>query len=62
MRTKRFFLNRIGKRIFRDKTSCPCHTCTKNFEEGLIIGNKQHAIYLYDVQFDGEKLNYRDKK
>lgn len=61
MHTKKWFISRIKKRVFRNKTSCNCHTCTRNWKEGLIIGNMQHAIYLYDCQCE-MNINYRDKK
>ena len=59
--TEKWFLNRIGKRVFRDRTSCRCHTCEKNFKEGLIVGDEQHATYLFDCQCE-MKIEYRDKK
>lgn len=65
MRTQKWFLNKIGKRIFRDKTSCPCPACEKVFEEGLIVNNATHADYLYMSQYDDileKNINYRDKK
>ena len=65
MHTQKWFINRINKRVFRDKTSCPCHTCEEIFKEGLIIGNATHADYIYNCQWDDilkKDLNYRDKK
>ena len=59
--TQGWFLRRVDKRIYRDKTSCPCETCKRGFENGLVVHDKQHAIYLYDCQFCDEVLNYRDK-
>ena len=63
--TKRWFLNRVGKRIYRDWRKC-CAVCDEVAKNGLIIHNKQHAEYLYMCQndFAVEKiyLNYRDKK
>jgi len=63
--TKKWFLNRVGKRIFRDKHIC-CPKCDEVTKNGLIISSKQHAEYLYLVQnefgAEGTHLNYRDKK
>jgi len=63
--TKKWFLNRVGKRVYRDATTCKCSSCKDTVENGLIIANEQHAKYLYSVQIDyaveGELLNYRDK-
>ena len=63
--TKKWFLNRIGKRIFRDWYKC-CPICDKTAKNGLIIHDKIHAEYLYLYQNDfgaeGTHLNYREKK
>jgi hypothetical protein len=61
----KWFENRIGKRIYRDPSSCPCDHC-KNVEKiGLIIADKQHAHYLWitalDYAYENFFLNYRDK-
>ena len=61
MRQKRWFYNRIGKRIYRDGTSCSCPTCRDVKENGLIVRDKQHADYLFDVQYTFN-IHYRDKK
>lgn len=59
---KQWFLNRIGKRIFRlTKTSCECNSCVNVYENGTIILDKQHAEYLFLCQNEME-LEYSDKK
>ena len=64
-RTFRWFKNRIGKRIFRDKSTCDCAHCRAVEKEGLIVFDKQHAQHLADIDADfatcGAYLNYRDK-
>ena len=45
-----WFIDRIGKRVFRDKNFCSCEVCKNIFENGLVILDKQHATYLWDVQ------------
>lgn len=40
-----WFLNRIGKRIYRNKLDCPCSECQREYVD---ITDKQHAIYIYD--------------
>jgi hypothetical protein len=49
-----WFIDRIGKRVFRDKDIssyiCSCDICKNIFEKGLIILDKEHAQYLFDVQ------------
>lgn len=57
---KQWFIERIGKRIFRENNHCPCAICLDVFENGLIITDEMHAIYLYDCQETG--LIYCDQK
>jgi hypothetical protein len=67
MRQLRWFINRIGKRVYRDN-SCSCHHCVKTEQVGLIIIDEYQARYMFDCQnafaYDAKKdvLNYRDKK
>jgi hypothetical protein len=49
---KQWFIDRIGKRVYRDKNTCDCEMCNDVFENGLIIKNETHATYLYDVQHE----------
>lgn len=64
--TLKWFLNRIGKRVYRDDDLCLCDACKKIALNGIIIKDKQHASYLHmienDYEAEGLKLNYRDKK
>jgi hypothetical protein len=56
---KQWFIERIGKRIFRENNHCLCAICLDVFENGLIITDEMHAIYLYDYQETG--LIYYEK-
>jgi hypothetical protein len=47
---KQWFIDRIGKRVYRDKNTCDCEMCNDVFENGLIIKNETHATYLYHIQ------------
>jgi hypothetical protein len=47
---KQWFIDRIGKRIYRKNNVCNCEVCTTVHKEGLIITDEQHANYLYDCQ------------
>lgn len=62
---KQRFIDRIGKRIYRDHI-CDCPSCTEIDETWLIIEDKMQAIYLYDLQNDYGcewiYINYRDEK
>lgn len=66
MQTIHWFLNRIGKRIYRDDNKCDCSACYNVLQHGLIILDTGHAEYLYETQNafkeDGVNLNYRDKQ
>ena len=39
-----WFVDRIGKTIYRDKLECPCKECQSN---SVKIHDKQHADYVY---------------
>lgn len=47
---KAWFLDRVGKLVFRNSNSCPCEICKCVEEDGLIIADRDHAIYLLDVE------------
>lgn len=55
----KWFTDRIGKRIYRDKTTCNCETCTRGWKEGVIIRDEDHAIYLELEQHELD-IDYRD--
>ena len=63
---QRWFIERIGKKVFREPTSCECKTCQNVSDNGLIINDKLHATYLHDMegmyQSEGHNLKYRDNK
>lgn len=48
MNRKQWFIDRIGKRVYRGMVSCPCESCQKAGKEGLVISDNDHANYLYD--------------
>jgi hypothetical protein len=47
---KQWFIDRIGKRVYRDKNTCHCEICKEVFEKGVIIEKEWHAIYIYNLQ------------
>jgi hypothetical protein len=47
---QKWFIDRIGKRIYRKNNICNCAVCLNVHEVGLIIADEMHAIYLYDCQ------------
>jgi len=63
---REWFRARVGMRVFRNVTNCDCPICKNVSEEGLIIDDKFHADYLYDIEteFTAERhpLRYFDTK
>ena len=49
---KEWFLERVGKIVYRIKSSCNCGMCNEVYEKGLKIIDKEHADYLYTVEGD----------
>ena len=45
-----WFKDRIGKRVFRTASTCPCEICRKVEDVGLVVEDELHANYLYDCQ------------
>jgi len=68
MKDKRlqWFLDRINKTVYRNKTSCKCKVCEHVSEKGLIITDESHARYLYDIEVEftmsGHPTMYFDTK
>lgn len=69
-KNRRWFTQRIGKRIYRDKQhnsdqkgAC-CATCADVEQNGLVVRDKDHAEYLAMIDADfaacGVYINYRD--
>ena len=61
MHKKIWFINRINKKIYRDRTSCRCAVCEDVVKNGIVIRDKEQAEYLYLVQCE-MGIEYRDKK
>ena len=59
--TLKWFLNRIGKRVFRLTDTKCCPTCQDVLVNGLVIPDKQIAEYIFLCQNELE-LEYSDKK
>lgn len=63
---KEWFIERIGKRIYRDSHRDCCAHCRYVEENGLTVNSESHAEYLADVDMDfgaeGVFSNYRDEK
>jgi len=57
--TEKWFINRIGKRIYRKPTSCSCESCMKVAEKGVVIIDWQHAVYMHTCHNE-EGIKYFD--
>lgn len=64
MKTLKWFYSKIGKRIYRNAVEC-CSTCRDISLNGIVVHDKNHAQYLFDIQNDfmseGIDLDYRSK-
>jgi hypothetical protein len=56
-----WFVDRIGKRIYRLTQHTCCNICDEAYRNGLIIHDRQHAEYLYLNQCEAEAM-YGDEK
>ncbi len=63
---QKWFHARIGKTVYRNQNGCDCLPCERVFDEGVVIHDSNHAIYLYDTECDynrdGTPLRYFDSK
>ena len=59
--TLKWFLNRVGKRVFRLTYFKCCPTCQDVFDNGMVIFDEQSADYLFLCQNE-QGLEYSDKK
>lgn len=59
-KTESWFIERIGKRIYRGPVNCNCPMCKKVTTHGLLINDERHADYLYMVHCL-EKIDYFDE-
>ena len=60
-RTLKWFLDRIGKRIWRRSNGCACKPCRTVTRDGLVPFDRRHARYLFDCQGEFE-IAYYDAK
>lgn len=63
---QQWFIDRIGKIVYRNYDGCSCHICHHIYNYGLAIDDKYHAHYLCEIEFsfnaDGCPLRYFDTK
>lgn len=54
---KQWFLDRIGKVVFREDNRCNCWVCQVSYRDGILIKNVERAEYLHELGY-----NYFDTK
>jgi hypothetical protein len=55
-----WFIDRIGKTVYRPPVSCTCQSCIDGHLKGILISDETHADYLHCCE--GEmRLRYADK-
>jgi len=63
---EQWLIDRIGKVVFRNKTSCSCEVCAYVFENGLLVHDEYHALYMAEMEEcyteDGQPMRYFDTK
>lgn len=66
---KKWFLDKVGKVIYRDKSFCDCAVCKRVEDNGVFVSNSSHALYLLDIESisndpneSNHPIKYRDKK
>lgn len=63
---EKWFIDRIGKIIFRTDNICQCKICKDVAINGLYLIDKGHALYVAETEaeynFEGIPLKYFDTK
>ncbi len=61
---KQWFIDRIGKKIYRNKTTCDCAICESVYKNGLTVSDEMHADYVHECEsiynYEGTPLKYFD--
>lgn len=47
---KQWFIDHIGKVVYRTDTLCSCDSCEDVYNNGLLIKDGMQAQYLFDVE------------
>lgn len=48
---KQWFLDRIGKVVFREDNGCNCWVCQVSYRDGILIKNVERAEYLHELGY-----------
>lgn len=49
---EKWFIDRIGKVVYRQATTCQCEICKSVVLNGLMIHDEYHALYLCEMEED----------
>ena len=55
-----WFIDRIGKRVYREDVSCQCDSCKSGTMHGVFVNDKMHAHYLCDISGETD-IEYFDE-
>lgn len=58
---KQWFIDRIGKRVYRPPVRCDCQTCIDGHLNGILICDETHADYLHSCESE-LGIRYNDNK
>lgn len=59
-----FFIDHIGKPVFRQRNGCkgnkgkPCSICEHNYQNGLIVADELHASSLASIEAETNIIYY----
>lgn len=63
---EKWLIERIGKVVYRPETGCPCDMCKNVYKNGIVIADRNHALYLSDMELDythdGTPMQYFDTR
>ncbi len=63
---ERWFIDRVGKRVYRNQDTCDCPVCISVYKNGLTIADDYHALYLSEIEaisaIENEPVKYFDTK
>lgn len=53
-----WFIDRIGKTVYRNDNGCSCEVCKRVFTDGVYISDNTHANYLFDCECSANGEGY----
>jgi hypothetical protein len=63
---EQWFIDRVGKTIYRNRDGCTCFVCEQVYQQGLYLADEYHALYVSEIEgaynIDGFPLKYFDTK